>query len=146
MCITLCAIYESFIAILTISALPSANVTLLNRMMAANDLDVIAMIGLVFPRGIIGKNAIMMIDLACSATRDASYQARCPLLRAMLMATMAAILGMLPLILGAGIGPELCRLLGLATVRQVLPLFTTPYFYFDRIVTGLNPLAGGPSE
>jgi multidrug efflux pump len=113
-------------------------------MMAANDLDVVAMIGLMFPRGIVGKNAIMMIDLACSARRDASYQARCLLLRA--ITTMAAILGMLAPILGAGICPELCRLLGLAIVRQVLPLFTTPYFYFDRIVTGLNPLAGGPFE
>jgi multidrug efflux pump subunit AcrB len=85
----------------------------------------------------------MIIDLLLdaerrqgNAVRVAGHRAWSPLLRRIMMAATAAILGILPLMLGAGIGSELCRPLGLAIVRQVLILFAAPYFYFRRLVAG----------
>jgi multidrug efflux pump len=133
------ALYERFTAIVTFSALPFAwNAALLGQM-EANDLDAIATLGLV-----VRENAVMIIDLLfdtdCrqgNAVRVARRKAWLSLLRRAMMTIMAAILGTLPLMLGAGIGSELFRLLGLAIVRQVLLLFTTRHFYFDRLTAAL---------
>jgi multidrug efflux pump subunit AcrB len=107
--------------------------------MEANDLDAIAMLGL-----IVKENAIMIIDLFFDTDRQhgnavgvARHKTWLSLLRRAMMTIMAAILGTLPPKLGAGIGSELYRLLGLAIVRQVLLLFTTRRFYFDRLIAAL---------
>ena len=160
MYIVLGVLYESFIHPITIlSTLPSAGVgALLSLIIAGDDLDVIAVIGIILLIGIVKKNAIMMIDFALDAERDeglppeeAIYQACLLRFRPILMTTMAAILGALPLMLGTGIGSELRRPLGVAIVgglilSQVLTLFTTPviYLYFDRLAQRLARSARRP--
>jgi multidrug efflux pump len=165
MYIVLGVLYESFIHPITIlSTLPSAGVgALLSLMLLGYELDVIAIIGVILLIGIVKKNAIMMIDFALEAERieglpprDAIYQACLLRFRPIMMTTMAAILGALPLMLGTGTGSELRQPLGISIVgglivSQVLTLFTTPviYLYFDRLavrLTGQRPanrLAGG---
>ncbi len=156
MYIVLGVLYESFIHPVTIlSTLPSAGVgALLALMISGHDLDVIAIIGIILLIGIVKKNAIMMIDFALDAERsegmpphEAIYQACLLRFRPILMTTFAAILGALPLMLGAGTGSELRNPLGIAIVgglivSQILTLFTTPviYLYFDRLAARL---AGG---
>ncbi|HTJ93157.1 MAG TPA: MdtB/MuxB family multidrug efflux RND transporter permease subunit [Pararobbsia sp.] len=149
MYIVLGVLYESYIHPITIlSTLPSAGVgALLALMICGKDLDVIAIIGIVLLIGIVKKNAIMMIDFALEAERDegkspreAIYQACLLRFRPILMTTMAALLGALPLMLGWGAGSELRQPLGIAiagglVVSQMLTLFTTPVIYlgFDTL-------------
>jgi multidrug efflux pump len=149
MYIVLGVLYESFIHPITIlSTLPTAGVgALLALMLAGNELDVIAIIGIILLIGIVKKNAIMMIDFALAAEREqgmapyeAIYQACLLRFRPILMTTLAALLGALPLMLSTGVGAELRRPLGIGMVggllvSQVLTLFTTPVIYllFDRL-------------
>jgi multidrug efflux pump len=164
MYIVLGVLYESFVHPITIlSTLPSAGVgALLSMMLLHYDLDVIAIIGIVLLIGIVKKNAIMMIDFALEAERveglpprEAIYQACLLRFRPILMTTMAAMLGALPLMLGTGTGSELRQPLGVAIIgglafSQVLTLFTTPviYLYFDRLALRLTGRrrTGPPAE
>jgi multidrug efflux pump len=141
--IVLGALYESFLHPITIlSTLPSAGVgALLALRVVGSDLDVIGIIGIILLIGIVKKNAIMMIDFALEAERlegksprEAIHQACLLRFRPILMTTMAALLGALPLMLGAGTGSELRQPLGLCIVggllvSQLLTLFTTPVVY-----------------
>ncbi|HXY58235.1 MAG TPA: efflux RND transporter permease subunit, partial [Methylocystis sp.] len=159
MYIVLGVLYESYIHPVTIlSTLPTASVgALVTLILFRYQLDVIAIIGIILLIGIVKKNAIMMIDFALDAERnegkpprDAIFQACLLRFRPILMTTMAAILGAVPLMLGSGAGSELRRPLGFAIVgglivSQVLTLFTTPviYLYFDRLA---QRFGGKPSH
>ncbi len=147
--IVLGMLYESYIHPVTIlSTLPSAGVgALLALELTRTDLSVIAIIGIILLIGIVKKNAILMIDFAIAAernegknSRDAIFEACMLRFRPILMTTMAALLGALPLALGTGTGSELRRPLGITIIgglifSQMLTLYTTPvvYLYFDRL-------------
>jgi multidrug efflux pump len=149
--IVLGMLYESFIHPITIlSTLPSAGVgAILALVVFKMDLDVIALIGIILLIGIVKKNAIMMIDFALEAERnegkspeEAIYQACLLRFRPIMMTTMAALLGAVPLAFGSGVGSELRRPLGICIiggllVSQVMTLFTTPviYLFFGRIAS-----------
>jgi multidrug efflux pump len=157
-------LYESYIHPITIlSTLPSAGIgALLALMLSGNDLNVISIIGIILLIGIVKKNAIMMIDFALEAQReqglaprDAIYQACLLRLRPIMMTTMAALLGALPLMLGWGVGSDLRHPLGITLVgglivSQMLTLFTTPVIYlaFERLaqrVSAMRKDQGGRS-
>jgi multidrug efflux pump len=147
--IVLGVLYESFIHPITIlSTLPSAGVgAFLALILFRQDLSVVAIIGLVLLIGIVKKNGIMMVDFALEGERkhgknatDAIYEASLLRFRPIMMTTMAALLGGLPLALGTGFGSELRRPLGIAMVgglllSQALTLYTTPviYIFFDNL-------------
>jgi len=146
--IVLGVLYESFIHPVTIlSTLPSAGVgALLALIITGHDLNIVSIIGIILLIGIVKKNAIMMIDFALEAERnegktpqEAIHQAALLRFRPILMTTVAALFGALPLMLGSGMGAELRHPLGISIVggllvSQLLTLFTTPviYVYFDR--------------
>jgi len=153
--IVLGVLYESYIHPITIiSTLPSAGVgALLALMITHVDFSVIALIGVILLIGIVQKNAIMMIDFALQAEREegksaeeAIFQACLLRFRPIIMTTMAALLGGLPLALGGGVGAELRKPLGITIVgglifSQMLTLFTTPvvYLYFDKLAHRMRP-------
>jgi multidrug efflux pump subunit AcrB len=156
--IVLGMLYESYIHPITIlSTLPSAGVGAILALLLFNtELSVIALIGIILLIGIVKKNAILMIDFALDAERreglsprDAIYEACLLRFRPILMTTMAALLGGLPLALGTGTGSELRRPLGITIVgglilSQILTLYTTPvvYLYLDRFQIRLRQLTG----
>ena len=157
--IVLGILYESFIHPITIlSTIPSAGIgAILAIKVAHTDLNMIALIGIILLIGIVKKNAILMIDFAVQLEREenispleAIYRACLLRFRPILMTTMAALFGALPLALGTGVGSELRRPLGVTIiggliVSQMLTLFTTPivYIYMDRLQSWLRSLFGG---
>jgi len=157
--IVLGILYESFIHPITIlSTIPSAGIgAILAIKIAHSDLNMIALIGIILLIGIVKKNAILMIDFAVQAEReqdlspvDAIYKACLLRFRPILMTTMAALLGALPLAVGYGVGSELRRPLGITIiggliVSQMLTLYTTPivYIYMDRFQTWLRRVFSG---
>jgi len=160
--IVLGVLYESFIHPITIlSTLPSAGVgALLALILFRQDLNVVALIGIILLIGIVSKNGIMMVDFALDSERtrgknstDAIYEACLLRFRPILMTTMAALLAGLPLALGTGIGSELRRPLGIAMVgglllSQALTLYTTPviYIFFDRLAQRFMPQSRPPDS
>jgi multidrug efflux pump len=167
--IVLGVLYESYIHPLTIlSTLPSAGVgALLFLLLTGTEFSIIALIGIVLLIGIVKKNAIMMIDFALEAERkehkspeESIYEASLLRFRPIMMTTMAALLGGVPLALGSGMGSELRRPLGISIVgglivSQLLTLYTTPviYLWFDRLATRFargrrreNPATELPAE
>ena len=159
MYIVLGVLYESYIHPITIlSTLPSAGVgALLALMIAGEDLSIVAIIGIILLIGIVKKNAIMMVDFALDAERnegkpprEAIYQACLLRFRPILMTTLAALFGALPLMLGTGVGSELRHPLGVTIVggmivSQMLTLFTTPviYLWFDRLARRVDSAPAG---
>jgi multidrug efflux pump len=157
--IVLGVLYESYIHPVTIlSTLPSAGVgAILALLICGQELSVVALIGIILLIGIVKKNGIMMIDFALEAERkhgmsseDAIYEACLLRFRPIMMTTMAALLGGLPLALGTGIGSELRRPLGIAMVgglllSQVLTLYTTPviYIFFDDLAKKVSTYRAG---
>ncbi|HEY6248917.1 MAG TPA: efflux RND transporter permease subunit, partial [Candidatus Angelobacter sp.] len=153
---------ESYIHPITIlSTLPSAGVgAILALLITKTDLNVIALIGIILLIGIVKKNAILMIDFAIDNERkenrtpeEAIFQACLLRFRPIMMTTMAALLGGLPLAVGTGVGSELRRPLGIAIVgglivSQALTLFTTPvmYLYLDRFRLRVARWRGKPSH
>ena len=162
MYIVLGVLYESFVHPVTIlSTLPSAGIgALLALMMAGESLTIVALIGIILLIGIVKKNAILMIDFAIHAqrtlgvtAREAIYQACLQRFRPILMTTVAAIFGALPLMFGTGTGSELRHPLGVSIVggllvSQVLTLFTTPVIYlaFDRLAGHFRTTTAGDFE
>ena len=162
MYIVLGVLYESFIHPITIlSTLPSAAIgALLALQLSGRDLDMIGIIGIILLIGIVKKNAIMMIDFALEAerklklsAREAIEQAAILRFRPILMTTLAALFGAVPLMLSTGAGSELRQPLGLVMVgglivSQVLTLFTTPviYLFFDRLRGRGLPVAQGGAQ
>ena len=162
MYIVLGVLYESYIHPITIlSTLPSAGIgALLALMIARDDLGIVAIIGIILLIGIVKKNAIMMVDFALDAEREegkppreAIYQACLLRFRPILMTTLAALFGALPLMLGTGVGSELRHPLGITIVggmivSQVLTLFTTPVIYlaFDRLARRVRPRADSAGD
>jgi multidrug efflux pump len=160
--IVLGILYESYIHPITIlSTLPSAGVgAIASLILFHEDLDIIALIGIILLIGIVKKNAIMMIDFALEAERkegkspeEAIYQACLLRFRPIMMTTMAALLGAVPLAFGSGVGSELRKPLGISIiggllVSQVLTLFTTPvvYLWFGRIAAWVARLRGAQPE
>ncbi|HEY4763195.1 MAG TPA: multidrug efflux RND transporter permease subunit [Candidatus Sulfotelmatobacter sp.] len=165
--IVLGILYESFIHPITIlSTLPSAGVgAVLALMIFHTDLSIVALIGIILLIGIVKKNAILMIDFALAAERtegkspkDAIFQACLLRFRPILMTTMAALLGAVPLAFGTGTGSELRRPLGITIIgglimSQMLTLYTTPvvYLYLDRLrlwweQSGQRDSSGAPQE
>jgi multidrug efflux pump len=160
--IVLGVLYESFIHPVTIlSTLPSAGVgALLALMLFHQDLSVVAIIGIILLIGIVKKNGIMMVDFALEGERqhgknstDAIYDASLLRFRPIMMTTMAALLGGLPLALGTGIGSEIRRPLGIAMVgglilSQALTLYTTPviYIFFDSLGDRFSRWRSGKSS
>jgi multidrug efflux pump len=162
MYIVLGVLYESYVHPLTIlSTLPSAGVgALLALLIARHELGIIAIIGIILLIGIVKKNAILMIDFALDAQREEKLEPREAIRKAsllrfrpILMTTLAAMLGALPLMIGWGVGSELRHPLGIAMVgglifSQLLTLFTTPviYLYFDRLGTRVKKRFKHPED
>jgi multidrug efflux pump len=163
--IVLGVLYESFIHPITIlSTLPSAGVgALLALMVFGQDLSVVAIIGIILLIGIVKKNGIMIVDFALESERekgmsstDAIYEASLLRFRPIMMTTMAALLGGIPLATGTGLGSELRHPLGISMVgglllSQILTLYTTPviYIFFDSLgqrLTGRRPSHTIPSN
>jgi len=151
-------LYESYVHPITIlSTLPSAGVgALFALLLSGTELSIIAVIGIILLIGIVKKNGIMMVDFALDVERkegrrpeEAIYEACLLRFRPIMMTTMAALLGALPLALGHGVGSEMRRPLGISIVgglifSQMLTLYTTPviYLYLDRFRLWVNRLRG----